>query len=194
MTSFKYNNCIPVKEWGCHFDSMLEFKYALSIQDDYEFLRSRIPVYYDPKTKKPTDYLRYNTKRYTPDFLIRHKISLQAFWIEIKPRAFEKEKQLQIRRFVAEEYIKWKGFDWKFKVVYDDEIFLSAGYQEIYNSYYRYMRKYPGGYDNKKDRMDLPMFRWGLDNSNVRFIMFGSGSQHNSDLAYKPDQSHQYHN
>jgi len=102
MEAFKYYDSIPVKEWGCHFDSMLELKYALSIMDDFEFLRSRIPIYFDPKTKKPTDYLRYNTKRYTPDFLIRHKITMEAFWVEIKPRAFERENQLIIRRELAE--------------------------------------------------------------------------------------------
>src|SRR5260221_12179187 len=98
MEMFKYNNSLPVKEWGCHFDSMLELKYALSIQDEHEFLRSRIPIYYDPKTKRPTDYLRYNTKRYTPDFLIRHKTTFEASWVEVKPRAFESQHQLIIRR------------------------------------------------------------------------------------------------
>lgn len=173
METFHYRPSLPVSEWGCHFDSMLELKYAISISEEYEFLRSRIPVYYDPKTKKPTDYLRFNTRRYTPDFLIRHKQTLEAFWIEIKPRAFENEKQLITRTELAKRYIQWKGFDWKFKVVYDDEISLTKPQQELYNAYYRYKRKQLAGQTEKKQ---FPLFRFSSDNSKVRFIMFGKSA------------------
>src|SRR5574342_83885 len=85
---FKYGTSHKIIYWGCVFDSILELKFALSIQNDYEFLRSRITIYYDRLTKKPVSYIQRNYGHYTPDFLIRHKQTKKAYWIEIKPRAF----------------------------------------------------------------------------------------------------------
>lgn len=98
LKPFKYGVSHKIIYWGCVFDSLLELKYAISIQKEYEFLRSHIPIYYDPVTKKPTDYIRQNIRRYTPDFLIRHKITSEAFLIEIKPRAFAGDSQLLMRK------------------------------------------------------------------------------------------------
>ena len=109
MKTFNYSGSHKIIYWAVEFDSLLELKYALSIQGEYEFLRSHIPVYYDPVTKRPTNYIRSNIRRYTPDFLIRHKETKQAFWIEIKPRAFTDHAQLDLRKEVAERYIQWKG-------------------------------------------------------------------------------------
>jgi hypothetical protein len=126
MKSFIYQRSLKFSSWGCSFDSLLELKYALSIQYDYEFLRSPVSIYYDPGTRLPVTHVRKNIRRYTPDFLIRHKISQEAYWVEIKPRVFELNQQLVLRREVAENYIRWKGVDWKFKIVFDDEIILTA--------------------------------------------------------------------
>ena len=125
MKTFNYKRSFRVISWGYAFDSMLELKYAISLQKEYEFLRSHIPIYYDPKTKLPTFYIRGNIRRYTPDFLVRHKVTGQAFLVEVKPRAFEGNEQLSIRKEVAENYIRLKQYDWKFKIVYSDEIKLS---------------------------------------------------------------------
>ena len=86
--------------------------------------RGRVSIYYHPGTLLPTDYIRDCHRRYTPDFLVRHRHTNQAFLIEIKPRAFEHHPQLLIRRQVAENYIRWKKYDWQYKVVFDDEIIL----------------------------------------------------------------------
>ena len=83
---FIYRKSYKIIHWGCSFDSLLEVKFALSIQDEYEFLRSRITIYYDRTTKKPVNYLRRNYGSYTPDFLIRHKQTKKAFWVEVKPQ------------------------------------------------------------------------------------------------------------
>ena len=83
QTKFQYGHAKKIINWGNVFDSLLELKYAISIEKEYEFLRAHIPVYYDPRTRRPTDYIRDNIRRYTPDFLIRHKISNEAFWVEI---------------------------------------------------------------------------------------------------------------
>jgi hypothetical protein len=40
-----------------------------------------------------------------PDFLIRHKITGEASWIEIKPARFDNFGQLALRKTVAENYI-----------------------------------------------------------------------------------------
>lgn len=121
MKTFNYGKSYKIIFWGCQFDSMLELKYAISIMNDYEFLRSRVVVYYDPKTKMPSNYIREGIKRYTPDFLIRHKITGEAIWVEVKPRAFTNTAELSLRKEVADNYIKWKKIDWKYKVVYDDD-------------------------------------------------------------------------
>lgn len=109
MQTFEYKKSVPLIYWGCCFDSLLELKYALSIQSEYEFLRAHIPIYYDPKTKMPTNYIRGNIRRYTPDFLIRHKQTKKAYLIELKPRAFNNHEQLAGRREIAEKYIQWKN-------------------------------------------------------------------------------------
>ena len=124
MKPFTYKRSLKVIVWGATFDSVLELKYALAIRDEYEFLRAHIPIYYDPRTNLPTNYIRENIRRYTPDFLIRHKITREAFLIELKPRAFEENEQLVLRKKIAENYIRWKSYDWSYKVVYDDEITL----------------------------------------------------------------------
>jgi hypothetical protein len=123
--NFKYSKSYKIIGWGCRFDSLTELKYALSIRDEYVFLRERVIIYYNPCSLQPTDHLTRNYRYYAPDFLIRHKVTGEAFLVEIKPRAFENEPQLALRKELAERYIRWKGYDWKFKVVFDDEIILS---------------------------------------------------------------------
>lgn len=93
--------------------------------EEYHFLRSPVAIYYHPGTKITLDHLRRCHLRYTPDFLIRHKETFEATLIEIKPRAFENHPQLFLRKAVAENYIQRKNLDWKFKVVFDDQIILS---------------------------------------------------------------------
>ena len=93
MKEFVYQQSKRITSWGCCFDSILELKYAVSIKNDYEFLRSHIPIFYDPRTKMPTNYIREHIRRYTADFLIRHKTTGKAYLIEVKPRQFEKEQQ-----------------------------------------------------------------------------------------------------
>jgi hypothetical protein len=125
MQKFEYSKSFLISYWGCSFDSLLELKYAISIQEDYEFLRAQVPIYYNLKTKLPARYISRNSRRYTPDFLIRHKNSFEAFLVEIKPRAFQNDKRLLLLKEVAENYIRLKSFDWSFTFVYDDQIQLN---------------------------------------------------------------------
>lgn len=105
---FVYGKSFKITHWGCQFDSLLELKYAISIQDDYLFLRSHIVIFYHHGSMQPTGYIRVGVRHYTPDFLIRHKQTGEAFLVEIKPRGAENDPQLLVRREVDEKYIKWK--------------------------------------------------------------------------------------
>lgn len=178
MKPFTYSGSRKIIYWGCEFDSLLELKYALSIQDDYEFLRSHISIYYDPTTKRPTNYIRSNIRRYTPDFLIRNKETKQAFWIEIKPRAFTDHAQLELRTEVAQRYIQWKRYDWKYKLVYDDEITLTPDQQVQFNECCSLIKKsarkiWFEKYNKRFDRSAPSFFTTVPSNSCVQFVMFG---------------------
>jgi len=186
MKTCNYNRpSISIINWGCEFDSMLELKYAISIKKDYEYLRSHIPIYYDPRTKFPTNYIRDNIRRYTPDFLIRHKISKEAFLVEIKPRAFETNDQLLLRREVAENYIRWKRYDWKFKVVFDDEIKLS---QDEYAHFLQCRKLIPLSerkrlfkeFNDKFDSSKPSLFTTVPSNRKIHFVMFGDEKPFNN--------------
>lgn len=178
MKKFIYNRSHKIIHWGCAFDSLLEFKYAISVEKDYEFLRTRISIYYDPVSLRPTDYIRLCTKRYTPDFLIRHKVTKQAFLVEIKPRSFTDIDLLALRKKVAENYIAWKGYDWNFIIVFDDEIQLSPEQQKIFDSCRPLVNKserkiWFQKYNKLFDRSAPSFLRTVPSNCQVHFVMFG---------------------
>ncbi|NCI51385.1 hypothetical protein GWC95_15760 [Sediminibacterium roseum] len=122
---FTYTNPVSFTSWGGHFDSLSELKFAISIWEEYHFMRSPVPIYYHPGTLQPVNSIRTFHRRYTPDFLIRHKVTGEALLIEIKPRAFRLQHELAVRTQVAENYIRVHQYDWKFRVVFDDEIILT---------------------------------------------------------------------
>ncbi|MDH7459793.1 hypothetical protein QEG73_00845 [Chitinophagaceae bacterium 26-R-25] len=125
-STFHYQNVQKVSRWGCNFDSLTELRFAVSVMEEYALLRNWVSIYYHPGTLQPTSYIRRCHRRYTPDFLIRHRETGKAFLVEIKPRAFEHYPQLLLRKEVAQNYIHLKNYDWTFKVVFDDEIILTA--------------------------------------------------------------------
>lgn len=156
--------------------------------EEYEFLRERVSIYYHAGTRQPTEYIREFHRRYTPDFLIRHKETGDAFLIEIKPRAFENQPQLSIRKEVAENYIRWKNYDWKYKVVFDDEIILDAEQLEEYEQCCKLKSKsswklWFQEYNKKFDRSAPPLFSQGPGNSNIQFVMFGNRNQSSKHFA-----------
>ncbi|MEJ0106571.1 MAG: TnsA endonuclease N-terminal domain-containing protein [Bacteroidota bacterium] len=176
---FNYSQSHKIIYWGCSFDSLLELKYAISVQQDYEFLRSYIPIYYDPATRRPTSFIRKNIRRYTPDFLIRHKETKKAFWIEIKPAAYSDHAQLSLRKEVAERYILWKGYDWQYKVVYDDEIVLTSDQLIQFNEYSSIASKSTRKLLHEKyiehSDNNVSFFISNVQgNSHIAFVMFGA--------------------
>ncbi|MES2328147.1 MAG: hypothetical protein V4539_01005 [Bacteroidota bacterium] len=175
---FKYRKSFKIIAWGCQFDSLTEFKYALSINEDHVFLRERIHIRYNPGTIQPTDKLVHHFLSYVPDFLIRHKETGEAFLVEIKPRAFESEPQLALRKELAERYIAWKGYDWKYKVVFDDEIILSEqqlqDFEECHKLKSRSAFKIWFDQLNRKYAPGTrSLFKTAPDNKQIEFAMFG---------------------
>ena len=177
-TKSRYRPAQKIVNWGCSFDSLTELKYAVSILDEYDFMRARISIYYHPGTLQPTEYIRECHRRYTPDFLVRHRQSGAAWLVEVKPRAFANDPQLLLRKKVAENYIRWKNYDWKFKVVFNDEIILSVEQCEEFEHcrklkslaackvwYQEYLRRY--------DRSVTGLFSGLPPNANIQYIMFG---------------------
>ena len=175
---FRYSKSQKIINWGCSFDSLTELKYAVSIMEEYEFLRERISIYYHPDTLKPTEYIREFHRRYTPDFLIRNKETGKAFLVEIKPRAFENHPQLSLRKEVAENYIRWKNYDWIFKVVFDDEIILTSEQLEEFEQCCKLKSKsawklWFAEYNRKFDRSAPSLITNLPSNCNIEFLMFG---------------------
>ncbi len=179
MKTFQYKRSFQVIHWGCCFDSLLELKYAIYIENDYEFMRAQIPIFFDPRTNKPTNYIRDNIRRYTPDFLIRDKQTKKAYLVEVKPRAFADQDQLKDRREIAENFIRWKGWDWEFKIVFDDEFELNEEQKKIFRQCCRMIteseRKLNLKEINDKYCISAPTFFKKLPSGKqVHFIMYGT--------------------
>ncbi len=176
--------------WGCSFDSLNELKYALSIAGEYEFLRASIHIFYNPKTRQTSDYVREGFRRYVPDFLIRHKITGEAWLIEIKPEGFDDTKELELRTAVAENYITRKKFDWKYKVVYSNEIFLDENAKRLYDQCLalKFDMELKNGLPRswvKFDPHETPLFANRPANGRTAFIMFGTIGKHQNNFMIK---------
>jgi hypothetical protein len=177
MSTF-YKKCAQAFTcWGCSFDSLLELKYAISIAGDFEFLRAAIHIFYNPRTRETSDYIREGFRRYVPDFLIRDKITGDAFLVEIKPEGFDDTVELELRKSVAENYIRRKSFDWKYKVIYGNEIILDENAQRLYEQclalkFSVELNERPIG-DLHFNPNEEPLFSKRPANGITAFIMFG---------------------
>jgi hypothetical protein len=109
---------------GYVFDSTIELKYALSIENTHAWLRNGIEIYYGMNVQ-PSG-IKTNLHCYRPDFLVRNLTTYQAELIEIKPDGFTKEMQ-QKRAKTAARFIKRFAYDWLFRVITESEIILSPG-------------------------------------------------------------------
>jgi hypothetical protein len=139
QTTFKYTAPKPIAYRNCLFHSRAELKFVLSIEAEYRFLREHVTIWYNPKSNTPlaghsVSYLPEGSRKYTPDFLVRHKETNQAFLVEIKPSAFNDETWLQEHKMLAENFIAQKGYDWQYKIVFDNEINLTKEQWEIFNA------------------------------------------------------------
>jgi hypothetical protein len=185
MSTFYKKCALGFTYWGCSFDSLLELKYAISIASDYEFLRATIHIFYNRKTRETSDYIREGFRRYVPDFLVRHKITGEAWLVEIKPEGFDDVAELELRKAVAENYIRRKKLDWKYKVVYGNEITLDENGQRLFEQclalkFEVELKNEPPKSWNQFDPHETPLFSARPANGKTAFIMFGTtGRQKN---------------
>lgn len=156
------------------------FRYRRS----YKIIYRGCQIYYDPKTKLPTNEITERIKKYTPDFLFRDTRDNKAFLIELKPRAFEKNGEPGLIKEIAENYIRWQQVDWKFKIIYDDEIFLTHAQKEKFNALCKDIpraswkvkmrethRRYNGNCINFFNH--IPVHKGDSKNDTVKFVKYG---------------------
>lgn len=172
---FQYQHSRKITNWGYSFDSVTELKYAVSIMEDFAFLRSPISVYFHPGTKMPTESVRLYHRRYTPDFLIRNLHTNEASWIEIKPRAYQFHPKLGYRKEIAENYVRWKRLDWTYKVVFDDEIILSADQLDEFERAMQIRSKagFNAWFSDYRQRFACTNPIANISNRMIEYIMFG---------------------
>ena len=187
-TTFYTKKSIRIGYRGCIFHSLMELRYALSIEDDNWFLREHIPIWYDPKTFLPTSYIRETTKKYTPNFLIRNKANGNAWLVELKPKGFDDDMQISIRTRVAENYIRAQNIDWKFKIIYDDEIILTPDKEEKFRNlrrnisafnFTRHMEMVDKKFNSnhKSFFKTIPSFKGNMTSFDyVKFVKYGSSA------------------
>jgi hypothetical protein len=181
MQQFRYKKSFKIIYRNCCFRSLPELRFAISIEDTCSFLREHVQIWYDPKTKKSTNYIQESTKKYTPDVLIRDKSGSKAWLVEIKPRAFQYCHQLYLRKQVAENYIQAKGLDWSFVIVFDDEIKLTLQQEKKYKELCKLKSQSAfkiqfEKINNRYDRNQPRLFKTVPDNTFVQFVKYGSTS------------------
>lgn len=108
---------------GYVFDSTIELKYALSIEDTYAWLRNGIEIYYGINVQ-PSG-IKTNLHCYRPDFLVRNLSNHQAELIEIKPDGFNIAMQPMRIKIVA-KFIERFAYDWTYRIITESEILLSS--------------------------------------------------------------------
>jgi hypothetical protein len=102
--------------------------------------------------------------------------------VEIKPRAFEHNPQLELRKAVAENFISWKKYDWKFKVVFDDEIRLTFEQQVIFDHCRNLKRETCRllafqAMNDKYDASRPNLFTRAPSNKIIQYVMFGTSGR-----------------
>jgi hypothetical protein len=180
---FTYDRSFRIINWGYSFDSLTELKYAVSIMEDYEFLREPVSIYYHPATKITVEHVQHFHRRYTPDFLIRHRQTLEAFLVEVKPRSFQFHPQLRLRQRVAENFISRENLDWKFKIVYDDEIILTSDQLEQFEQCLELnsrsaWKTWFDEYSRRLSRINPCCSINSSENKRIQFLMFGNIDAH----------------
>jgi hypothetical protein len=108
---------------GCVFDSLLELRYALMIEETHAWLRDGIEIYHGVNVQSSGTKQKLHC--YRPDFLVRNLTTGIAELVEIKPDGFSLDSQKRRARIVA-KYTKRFAYDWMFRLVNESEITLST--------------------------------------------------------------------
>ena len=110
---------------GCSYDSLLELKFIILIEDKCSWMREPIEIYYNIDTLENTNYLNDRTTKYVPDFLVRKWSGHTGHLIEIKPKKNLYSKQMKIRKIVVANYLKTRKYDWKYTILTEEDIKLN---------------------------------------------------------------------
>lgn len=129
---FQYQESMPLWYNGCYFHSRQELKFALSIERDYYYIREPLFIPYDPHTKLLPANARSNMHFYVPDFLIRHKQTMKAFLVEIKPAGYGDLKSLALREKLVQQLVSRQLFDWEYQLVIAESIVL---HESVFDRY-----------------------------------------------------------
>lgn len=138
MSKFTYNQAIACAYNGQWFDSLLELRYILSIEDTHCWMREGISIYYNLDDEP--EGIKGGLKTYTPDFLVREKKTNKAILVELKPADFDDRWEIIRRRKIAENYIQYMGYDWEFEVIYSHQIVLSRDAQIKFDNFLHKLR------------------------------------------------------
>ena len=106
---------------GMLFDSLLELKFVLMVEERCAYIRTPFTIWYNKQNLNLTDRNECPNK-YTPDFLVRKIRTGTAHLIEVKPRKYVTDEEVQFKRGLAERYIQRKGHDWKFNFVTERQV------------------------------------------------------------------------
>lgn len=147
---FKYGRSFKIPYRGCFFHSLLELKYAMSVEEEYRYLREPVIIGYNPKTFAVTNYFRDGVCIYTPDFVIRNKSDNTACLVEIKPKKFLSQEWLDKHQTIAQNFIRFHRLDWKFKVVLSEDILLNEKQQERFDLFVKHRHSFTSIFDYQK--------------------------------------------
>lgn len=110
---------------GIIFDSILEAKFAMLIEDSCDYYYHPFTIWYDKKD--PTKLGKQCcSNQYQPDFLVRKLSDNTCHLIEIKSSSDRLHGDTLTKLDRAEQYIKTKGHNWKYKVITEKDFKLPA--------------------------------------------------------------------
>ena len=91
---------------GLEFESTIELKFALSIEDECAYLLHPKKIF-DSYYRENGKIVEINdtTKSYTPDFLIRSTTRNIGAIIETKPNSYKNAAQFEFRNKVIKSYL-----------------------------------------------------------------------------------------
>jgi hypothetical protein len=117
---------------GQSFDSLLELKFILSVEDTHAWMRDGLQIYYN--AGEPDVCNECFLRKYTPDILIRNWSTGEASLVEIKPDHYDDYWANKKRKRVASSYITEFGYDWTFRIIYERDIKLTSKQQKKYET------------------------------------------------------------
>lgn len=124
MQTFSYTSKSKTLFYNGHvFDSTLELKYILMIEETHSWLRNGLEIYYN--IDEIENGIKDDLRCYRPDFLTRNWLTGDAHLIEIKPDGYNHESAIT-RKKIARQHIENFQYDWTYKIVTESEIKLTS--------------------------------------------------------------------